>query len=355
MIRVGIIGLGRIADLHYLGYAGNPDAEVTAICDVDSETAQRRKREWNVSKTYSDYRDLLADVEIDAVEIVTPQTIHEPMVIAAAEARKHIAVQKPMTVSLASADRMLDAVRETKKVYKVTDNYLFYPPISFAKRVIEDGTIGEPITMRMKFVGGRWSDGWAVPQETWAWRLQEIQNGRGLQTFDHGHHMWATAWYLMGAFERVTAWIDWTERIIDCPSVIMWKHKDAKRYGVCDYTQAMDLAIPTRYYSCDEWFEVTGSRGILLVRRCTGNLQDGPAVSVYTSDGWTHHDIESDWGAGFRYATENFIGAIRGVEDPLLRGDQAREILRFALALRRSADERREVAMEEMETDATIS
>jgi predicted dehydrogenase len=348
MIKVGIIGLGRIADLHRLGYVDNPEACIHAVCDVDPEAVEKRRGEWQTARGYLDYHELLADPDIDAVEILTPQTVHEPMVIDAARAGKHIAVQKPMTISLEGAERMLDAVAQANITYKVTDNYLFYPPIAFAKRLIDEGVIGEPCMLRMKFVGGLWKGGWAVPAETWAWRLEEVMKGRGLQTFDHGHHMWAVAWYLLGEIERVVSWIDTTLGVIDCPAVIMWKYKAARRYGVCDYSQATDLAIPSKYYSCDEWFEITGSRGILLVRRCTGNLQDGPAVSLYTNDGWTHHDVESDWSAGFRLATRNFIGAIQGTSAPLLTGQQATEILRFAFALRRSSDERREVCLDEL-------
>ena len=343
-----MIGCGRIADLHVAAYAHNPEATLHAVCDADPQLVERRQQEWGAPKRYTDYRELLADNEIDAVEIVTPQTIHEPMVIDAARAGKHIAVQKPMTTSLDAADRMLAAVREAGVTYKVTDNYVFYPPIVLAKRLIEDGVIGEPSVLRMKFVGGKWDGGWEVPPATWVWRLEEVRQGRGIQTFDHGHHMWATAWYLMGEFERVASWIDTMNDVIDCPAVMMWKHKGGPRYGVCDYSQAMDMAIPTRYYSCDEWFEVTGSAGIILVRRCTGHIQDGPAVSVYTSDGWTHHDVESDWASGFRYALRNFIGAIQGAEQPLLTGEQATGILRFALALRKASDERREVSLDEL-------
>lgn len=348
MTKVGLIGLGRIAGLHQLGYADFPDARIHAVCDVNAELAETRRRQWNAAKSYTDYRALLSDPEIDAVEIVTPQTVHEPMVIDAAAAGKHIAVQKPMTTSMAAADRMLDAVRNAGVLFKVTDNYVTHPPIVLAKRLLGEGLIGDPIMLRMKFVGGQWEGGWQVPPDTWAWRREEVARGRGIQTFDHGHHMWATAWFLMGEIERVVAWIDWTSEFIDCPAVIMWKYKDAKRYGTCDYTQAVDLQIPTRYYSCDEWFEVTGSRGILLVRRCTGNILDGPPVSTFTNDGWKHYDVPSDWAEGFRGATRNFIRAVPGRETPLLTGQQAREVLRFAFALRKSADERREIALDEI-------
>lgn len=354
MIKVGIIGCGRIADLHYEAYVGREEATLCAICDANPELLERRRREWGVAKAYLDYRDLLADREIDAVEIVTPQTIHEPMVIAAAQAGKHIAVQKPMTTSLESARRMLDAVEQAGIVFKVTDNYLFYPPIVLAKGLVDTGVIGEPAMLRMKFVGGQWQDGWEVPAETWGWRVKEVESGRGIQTFDHGHHMWSTAWYLMGEIERVCAWVDsmgdvpGCPAVIDCPAVIMWKYQAPRRYGVCDYTQAVEMPISSKYYACDEWFEITGSRGIILIRRCTGALLDGPAVQVYTGDGWRDHEVESDWASGFRAATGNFIGAILGRESPLLTGGQALNVLKFALALRRSSDRRREVYLDEL-------
>ncbi len=335
--------------MHQLGHAVKGESSLCAVCDVDAGVVEARQQEWNVPKAYADYHDLLEDPEIDAVEILTPQPFHEQMTVDALEAGKHVAVQKPMTISLASADRMIEAAKRSGTVFKVTDNYLFYPPIMFAKKLIDDGVIGEPNMLRMKFIGGLWHGGWHVPPETWAWRIQEVNEGRGIQTFDHGHHMWATAWHLLGEIERVTAWVDKTLGFIDCPAVIMWKYKAERRYGVCDYTQAVDLKIPSKYYACDEWFEITGSRGIIMIRRATGNLLDGPAVSVFTNDVWAHHDVASDWSLGFVGATGNFIAAIQGKEEPLLTGGQAKEILRFAFALRQSSDEHREVMLEEVQ------
>jgi predicted dehydrogenase len=348
MIRVGFIGCGRIADLHYPGYANNPDATLAAVCDVDEESVERRCREWKIEKGFAHFADLLADPSIDAVEILTPQPFHEPMTLAALAAGKHVACQKPMTISLESADRMIRAANESGLIFKVTDNYLFYPPIVLAKKMIDDGVIGDAFMLRMKFIGGLWQGGWEVPASSWAWRLREVNEGRGIQTFDHGHHMWATAWHLMGEVERVTAWIDRTAGFIDCPAVIMWKFRKPGTYAICDYCQAVDMPLPSKYYSCDEWFEITGSRGIIMVRRCTGNLLDGPAVSVFTEGKWTHYDPESDWASGFPLATRNFIAAIQGKEDPLLTGPQAKEILRFAFALQKSNAERREVALDEL-------
>ena len=351
-IRVGLIGCGRISDLHARGYRDNPDAEIVAISDVNVAFAEKKGKEWGARKIYADYRKLLEDPDIEAVEILTPQKLHEKMVIEAAAAGKHILIQKPMAIDLASADRMIQAAAASGKVYKVIENYIFYPPIAFAKQLLAAGEIGTPISMRIKFISGS-SGGWDVPNESWAWRMVENAEGRGMQTFDHGHHMWSIAWFFMGEIERVCAWIDSYNDIVDCPATIMWKYKDGIRYGICDYTHAYEMHVPSDYYANDEWFELTGSKGMILIHRCTGKITPGPSVSVFTGDTWKHYDhLDSDWAAGFVGSTRNFIAAIKGTEAPLLSGAQARNILRFALAIQQSARERREIYLDELDSPA---
>ena len=133
-LRVGIIGCGRISDLHYPGYKNNAYARIYAVCDANKETAETRKKQWKAEKCYTDFRELLHDPDVDAVEILTPHDMHERMVIDAVNAGKHVAVQKPLTISLESAERIRRAAAGCGTVAKVTDNYLFYPPIVLAKR-----------------------------------------------------------------------------------------------------------------------------------------------------------------------------------------------------------------------------
>jgi predicted dehydrogenase/putative sterol carrier protein len=353
MIQVGIIGLGRIADVHHPGYARTKEARIYAVCDSDNELAIRRKKEWRADKYYTDYHELLADPKVDAVEIITPHSLHEIMVIDALKAGKHVAVQKPMTISLDSASRMIDAAEKSGTVFKVTDNYAFYPPIQLAKKIIDDGQIGEPANISIHFVGGS-QGGWIVPAKTWEWRMKENEEGkgmRGLDTFDHGHHLWTTAWYLLGEVDRTTAWIDSVDGIVDSPSVVMWKHKKAMTYGMCEFFHGTNLRIPSRYYGNDEWIQIGGSRGIIFINRCTGNIHDGPAVSLFTDAGWKHYkNVKSDWGEGFIGAAGNFFKAINGLETPLLSGKQGRDVLKFSLAIQKSAQIRREVYLDELDS-----
>lgn len=145
-LRVGFIGAGRIADMHYLGYKDNPKARLCAICDADRAVSRRRAADWGVDKTYDDYRRLLDDPDVDAVEIITPHHLHSEMVIAALDAGKHVSVQKPMALNLTQADAMIDAAKRSGRLLRVIENYRYYEPFIRAKELIETGEIGEPIS-----------------------------------------------------------------------------------------------------------------------------------------------------------------------------------------------------------------
>jgi len=347
-INVGIIGCGRIADLHYPGYKNNRDARIYAVCDSDPSIAAARKKEWKAVKAYTDYRELLADGEIGAVEILTPHNLHEPMVIDAARAGKHIAVQKPMTTSLAGADRMIQAAGDAGVVYKVTDNYVWYPPTVLAKKMIENGEIGTPMNLRIKLIVGG-SGGWAVPPSSWEWRMREFEAGLPEESFDHGHHIWSTAWYLLGEADRVSAWIDSADGIVDTPATVMWKYKEGMRYGMLENACANQMYIPSKYYANDEWIEITGTHGIIMINRCNGNIKEGPPLSLFNGKWKQYSAVKSDWVEGFMGSTRNFIDAIKHSERPRLTGEEGRQILRFALSVLKSSRERREVFPDELD------
>ena len=172
MINVAIVGCGRIADMHAPGYQDMTDARIYAVCDSDAATAERRQKEWGADKATTSFEAVLADPDVHALEILTPQKLHEPMVLAAALAGKHVALQKPMTIDLARARRMMQAMQASGKVFRITDNYVFYPPLVKLRALIQSGTLGTPTNLRIKFFSGG-SGGWEVPASSWAWRMQE--------------------------------------------------------------------------------------------------------------------------------------------------------------------------------------
>ncbi len=83
-VRMGIVGVGNIADMNVPGYLAHDRCDVVALCDPREEKVRAKAAEWGVPKTYTDLDAFLADDEIDAVEILTPTHMHKDHVIAAA-------------------------------------------------------------------------------------------------------------------------------------------------------------------------------------------------------------------------------------------------------------------------------
>ena len=86
LIGVAIVGCGRISDLHELGYRGREDARIVAVCDARRARARAKAKIWGVEKVSTDYRELLADPEIDLVELLVPHHLHAEVTVAACEA-----------------------------------------------------------------------------------------------------------------------------------------------------------------------------------------------------------------------------------------------------------------------------
>src|SRR4030042_663005 len=105
--RVAIVGCGRISDLHQMGYRNRTDARIVAVCDTNQARARKKAKEWGVDKVYTDYQHLLEDKELDLVELLTPHHIHFPMTVEAAQAGKHISVQKQMALSALEATKTI--------------------------------------------------------------------------------------------------------------------------------------------------------------------------------------------------------------------------------------------------------
>jgi len=347
-VRVGIIGGGRISDLHIPGYKGLDTAELVAVCDANKDVAKRRAEEWGCRKTYTDYRDLLADSEIDMVEIIAPHKLHAPMTIAAAEAGKHVSVQKPMAMNLDECDAMIEAARKAGIKLRVFENFVFYPPYRKAIELMEAGEIGEPRTLRMHMGAGAFG-GWYVPLSTWLWRFNWEQCGGNPILWDDGYHKFSLAIELFGPVETASGWIDYAFGVVDAPTAISWRNANG-RVGYIDLTMSPNLAVRGKYYAGDERVEITGDRGSIIVTRCTGQLNDEPPLLLYR-DGITtaFSDLRADWQDSFTDCTRDFIDALVNDREPKLTGERGKQVMMFSMAAHQAAHYGRPTRPEEVE------
>jgi predicted dehydrogenase len=164
-----------------------------------------------------------------------------------------------------------------------------------------------------------------------------MRDGRGILVFDDGWHKLSTALWLFGPIAEVRAWIGETEVVptvaIDAPTTISWRHHNGIR-GVWDITLAPDLYLKSDYYTNDERWEVTGTRGFARVNRCTGRGVQQPSLEVYREGEVVgHHALDDDWASSFRDSGRHWLRWLRTGEGPLLWDvDGAQDVLRFALA-----------------------
>jgi predicted dehydrogenase len=141
-LRVGVIGLGGIAAAHMPGWLTNPDTEVVAGCDVNSETMATWGQRYNVTQLSTNPGDIFSNPDIDIVDICTPNNYHAPLAIAAMRAGKHVLCEKPLAPNPALIREMIAARDETGKLLMTAQHMRFGGIAKAMKAEIDGGTLG---------------------------------------------------------------------------------------------------------------------------------------------------------------------------------------------------------------------
>jgi predicted dehydrogenase len=353
-IGAAIVGCGRISDLHELGYRGREDARIVAVCDTNRGRARQKAKEWGVPKIYTKYEQVLADPEVNLVELLTPHHLHCEMTVAACRAGKHVSVQKPMALSSVEADRMIAAAAENGVQLRVYENFVFYAPAVKARQLIRAGEIGDLRMIRLHVSTGTADSSWDVPLTAWLWRINKKQCGGGPLVFDHGYHLFSIAYDLMGPVERVSAWIDQTPIApgisIDAPATFMFQFQAPRCYGVMDIAHTPKMRIYSDYYADDDRIEIIGEKGILMINRYTARTIDLPELMLFKDGKTTAIPVDGvEWHDSFIACTQHMFDVLHKGEAPRLSGQTGKDVLQFALAALLSADLGREVRMGEVE------
>jgi predicted dehydrogenase len=181
-IKVGLLGGGGIVDAHIRGYRTYSDAiEVTAIADVVDETVRRRAAELGAA-AYTDFRQMIIEADLDAVDICLPHHLHAEAIVAAAQAGKHILCEKPLCLTVQQADEVQRAVSAAGVTLMCAHNQLFLPAVSTAKQVLDQGILGTVYEVRT--TDSFYND---FNPENMGWRATTSTSGGG-ELMDTGYH-----------------------------------------------------------------------------------------------------------------------------------------------------------------------
>src|SRR5579864_936403 len=197
-LKAAVFGTGFVGRVHVEGIRRQTNVEIAAIAESNDALAKKFADEMGIERSTGDYHTLLADKEIDAVHICTPNALHFPMAKAALEAGKHVVCEKPLAMSVAEAEEMVKLAKAKNLANCVNHNLRYYPMVQHLRRIRENGELGEILVVQ-----GTYSQDWLLYDTDWNWRIESKSGGRSRVFADLGTHWCDMIQHLTGL--RITS------------------------------------------------------------------------------------------------------------------------------------------------------
>lgn len=325
-LRFAIIGCGRIAPKHAESIVALDEAELVAVCDIVPEKAQAFADKYK-AKPYVSYEEMLDKEDIDVVTIATESDLHAPIGIYAAKKGKHVMVEKPMAMTLASADELIRTCREAGVKLAVIHQNRFNKSIQLLRKALDAGRFG-------KLTHGQATIRWNRNDEYYAqapWRGTKLQDG-GVLMNQSIHNIDLLQWCL-GPVESVFGYTRTALRKIEMEDVgvAVLKFKN----GALGVIEAASTIYPKNIEETLNIFGETGSvmiGGIAVNRVETWEFPDSEEEKqqIFASQ---ECDPPNVYGFGHREIIKDMIQAIREDREPAINGEEGRKALEIILAI----------------------
>lgn len=149
-VRIGIVGAKFAADIHCDSYSRNERADVVAIADIADADALMKK--WNIPDYYKDYNEMFEREDIDLISVCVPNFLHHDVAIAAANAGKHVVVEKPLATTVEDAQEIVKVCEENGVKLMYAEDWCFSPALLRAEKIVNEGGIGKVLFIKGKEV-----------------------------------------------------------------------------------------------------------------------------------------------------------------------------------------------------------
>lgn len=327
-VRWGIIGSGDVAE-----HKGGPalyeadHSELVAVMSRRKSKAQDFAERHGAKRHYTSAEELLADEEVNAVYVATPPNVHAELTIAAAEAGQHVLCEKPMAMTAAECEQMIQACQQHEVQLMIAYYRRFFPVVAEMKRLVEEGRIGRPLRIRAEV-----SDLYAPsPDGERAWLIDPAVAGGGFLT-DVATHRLDLMVHFLGRVREVAAFTD-TLRFdfeVDDSSALILRFESGAHASA-----AFNWSVGA---SIDE-FEICGTEGRLLSR----NLGQG-ALEVFADGEHETHELPAP-AITHLGLVQHFVHSLRTREGNALPGEEGMQATRLTEAAYRSSQEGRVVRL----------
>ncbi len=384
-LNVALIGAtGKVAaPAHLNGLTAAPKANLYAVCDIDADRVGELAKRVG-AKAFTSLEEVLADPNVDAIDLVTPPFVHAEQTVAAARAGKHVYCEKPMAHSLAEANAMVSAHAQAGTALMVGESYVFHHPNVAARAVIDSGDIGDVLHIRetkgpwiMRSEEAQRLSGMSHEANA-PWRVDPKLSGGGKFPWimDHAPHFFATARYFAAGAEVVSitahsqSGYTASERVSgtgaptgQAITSVAWSFDNGVDSAWSQVEAAGEAVDQVGFVTT-----VNGTKGTLVVYGEGGGAAPGmaqPAAVVLHRDGTIRVIDEGNSGdrvwesnnnyydASHQAALEHWVDSVIAGEAVRYSGEDGRFELAATLATIMSAEERRSIAPAEVPAEWT--
>jgi predicted dehydrogenase len=259
ILKLALIGCGNIAQEHWRGIQSHAHRiRVTAVVDADAARAAKMAGQTG-AHAFTSIDEALAQGNFGAVDIMLPHHEHEPAVLKAFAAGKHVVLEKPMSTNVESSQRILDAAKNAGTVFMVAEQAQYWPDALLVQDVIRSGRIGEVITARAVFANAATPAATSPDPKPWRYFLSMAGGGISI---DGGAHWIRPLRMWLGEVEEVVA-------ALGRPLAAMEGESFARallrfRSGV---VANFDALYGGAVHGAGDEFRVTGTLGEIIIER----------------------------------------------------------------------------------------
>jgi len=330
-VKIGVIGLGGVAQLvHLPNFAKIPNADLTAVAEVNRNRLLTISDKFNIKQRFSNYKDMLEKSDIQAVIIATPTSTHKDIAIDCLNAGKDVLIEKPMARTYLEAKQIVDAAKKNKGKIMVGMNLRYRPDTMLLRSFINSNEIGEPFYVKC---------GWIRKQSSSEkWFTKKEESGGGV-IIDLGIHIMDLALWLLDYPEisSVSAqnFHHYTKSVEDT-SVSCIKCKNS---AVINMEVSWSLPVEKDHF----FLEVYGMKGSFSINpfklykkvendyiNLTPTQVDNPTVLFKKS---------------YLNELKSFIGAINGLNPVFSPGEEAMQRMKIIEAMYQSAEKKHEIKL----------
>ncbi|MDH7602644.1 MAG: Gfo/Idh/MocA family oxidoreductase [Armatimonadota bacterium] len=324
----GIIGAGSVSSLHAAAIRNCPEAHLAAVADVCEERARKLA---DGAEVYTDYRRLLERRDIDAVCVCVPSGMHMPVCIDAANAGKHVLVEKPLEVTLEKADAIINACDKASVKLGVIFQVRFLPGVQAAKEAVSTGQLGK-LVMGDAYVKWHRSQDYYDSSD---WRGTWEMDGGGALMNQAIHHVDLLQW-MMGPVDSIFGYTDTLVRerieVEDTAAACLRFVNGA--VGTIEACTSAKNGVPAR-------LEIRGELGTIVLEDGKIALWDIEGVPLPELDlvdlGSGASDPKAITSVGHQAQIQDLARAIKENRQPVVDGREARKAVEIVTAIYRSA------------------